>query len=111
MSERRKRRENVITALLIAGMCIIVAGTIIFAAKYLRSNGESQVSVTSTDVTLYLDSVQSQITDMGTTESTPESGDFSFLTTVETLSFSGSIKRAMNPERQSPFLRMSLASV
>ena len=73
MSERRKRRENVITALLIAGMCIIVAGTIIFAAKYLRSNGESQVSVTSTDVTLYLDSVQSQITDMGTTESTPES--------------------------------------
>ena len=73
LSERRKRRENVITALLIAGMCIIVAGTIIFAAKYLRSNGESQVSVTSTDVTLYLDSVQSQITDMGTTESTPES--------------------------------------
>ena len=73
MSERRKRRENVITALLIAGMCIIVAGTIIFAAKYLKDSG-SQVSVTSsTDVTLYLDSVQSEITALGSTAGTPES--------------------------------------
>ena len=55
-------------------MCIIVAGTIIFAAKYLKGSG-SQVNVTeaSTDGTLYLDSVQSEINALGTTESTTES--------------------------------------
>ena len=34
MSDRRKRRENFITALLIAGMCIVIGGTIIFVIKF-----------------------------------------------------------------------------
>ena len=41
MSEKRKRRENVITALLIAGMCIVVAGTIIFIVKYTGDDSEA----------------------------------------------------------------------
>ena len=74
MSERRKRRENLITALLIAGMCIIIAGTIIFAAKYVKGSGESQVSVTevSTETTMFSESVPTEITALSTTESSTE---------------------------------------
>ncbi|MBR4557535.1 MAG: M15 family metallopeptidase [Clostridiales bacterium] len=39
MSDKRKRKENLITALLIAGMCVVVGGTIIFVVKY--SNGDA----------------------------------------------------------------------
>ena len=88
MSERRKRRENLITALLIAGMCIIVAGTIIFAAKYLKGSGESQVSVTGdySETTIYLGEVQAEITALSTTESTAAgtSGSTSESTTAST---------------------------
>ena len=72
LSERRKRKENLITALLIAGMCIIVAGTIIFAAKYVKGSGDSQVSV-SEEVTLLTLDTQVEMTTPGTTESTAES--------------------------------------
>ena len=41
MSDKRKRRENFITALLIAGMCIVVAGTIIFIVKYNGDDSEA----------------------------------------------------------------------
>ncbi len=34
VSDKRKRRENFITALLIAGMCMVIGGTIIFVIKY-----------------------------------------------------------------------------
>ena len=43
MSEKRKRRENIITALLIAGMCIVVGGTIIFVVKYSRNGRENKL--------------------------------------------------------------------
>ena len=72
LSERRKRKENIITALLIAGMCIIVAGTIIFAAKYVKGSGDSQVSVSEEATLLTLDT-QVEMTTPGTTESTAES--------------------------------------
>ena len=72
LSERRKRKENLITALLIAGMCIIVAGTIIFAAKYVKGSGDSQVSVSEEATLLTLDT-QVEMTTPGTTESTAES--------------------------------------
>lgn len=39
MSDKRKRKENLITALLIAGMCVVVGGTIIFIVKY--SSGDA----------------------------------------------------------------------
>jgi hypothetical protein len=39
VSDKRKRKENLITALLIAGMCVVVGGTIIFVVKY--SNGDT----------------------------------------------------------------------
>jgi hypothetical protein len=39
VSDKRKRKENLITALLIAGMCVVVGGTIIFVVKY--SNGDA----------------------------------------------------------------------
>lgn len=41
MSDKRKRRENLITALLIAGMCIVIAGTIIFVIKYPKNDAEN----------------------------------------------------------------------
>ena len=72
LSERRKRKENIITALLIAGMCIIVAGTIIFAAKYVKGSGDSQVSVSEEATLLTLDT-QVEMTTPGMTESTAES--------------------------------------
>lgn len=40
MSDKRKRKENLITALLIAGMCVVVGGTIIFVVKYTRGESE-----------------------------------------------------------------------
>ena len=40
MSDKRKRKENLITALLIAGMCIVIGGTIIFVVKYSKSDNK-----------------------------------------------------------------------
>jgi hypothetical protein len=40
VSDKRKRKENLITALLIAGMCVVVGGTIIFVVKYTRGESE-----------------------------------------------------------------------
>ena len=40
MSDKRKHKENLITALLIAGMCVVVGGTIIFVVKYTRGESE-----------------------------------------------------------------------
>ena len=56
MSEKRKRRENIITALLIAGMCIVVGGTIIFVIKFSRGGDENKLlsagMTEATDVSL-----------------------------------------------------------
>ena len=41
VSEKRKRRENIITALLIAGMCIVIGGTIIFIIKFNKPADEA----------------------------------------------------------------------
>ena len=49
MSEKRKRRENTITALLIAGMCIVVGGTIIFVVKYSRGDENKLLSAGMTE--------------------------------------------------------------
>ena len=46
LSERRKRKENLITALLIAGMCIVVGVTIIFVIKYLKKDKDDTVQLT-----------------------------------------------------------------
>ncbi|MBR3247013.1 MAG: M15 family metallopeptidase [Clostridiales bacterium] len=40
MSDRRRRRENIITALLIAGMCIVIGATIIVVIKLTRNEDE-----------------------------------------------------------------------
>lgn len=40
MSDKRKRRENIITALLIAGICIVIGATIIFVVKFAKDDGE-----------------------------------------------------------------------
>ena len=40
MSDKRKRKENFITALLIAGMCIVIGGTIIFIVKFTGSGSD-----------------------------------------------------------------------
>ena len=42
MSEKRKHRENIITALLIAGMCVVIAGTVIFAVKFTKGGSEPE---------------------------------------------------------------------
>ena len=47
VSERRKRRETLITAFLIAGMCIVVAGTIIFVAKFNNREEASETGASS----------------------------------------------------------------
>ena len=51
VSERRKRRETLITAFLIAGMCIVVAGTIIFVAKF-NNREEAGETGASSGITL-----------------------------------------------------------
>lgn len=38
MSDKRKRRENLITALLIAGMCIVIGVTIVFVVKFAKKD-------------------------------------------------------------------------
>ena len=53
-------------------MCIIVAGTIIFAAKYVKGSGNSQVSVSEEATLLTLDT-QVEMTTPNTTESATES--------------------------------------
>jgi len=40
VSDKRKRRENIITALLIAGICIVIGATIIFVVKFAKDDGE-----------------------------------------------------------------------
>lgn len=40
MSDKRKRRENIITALLIAGICIVIGATIIFVVKFAKDDVE-----------------------------------------------------------------------
>ena len=39
MSDKRKRKENIVTALLIAGMAIVIGGTIIFIVKFSKDGG------------------------------------------------------------------------
>ena len=52
MSDKRKRKENFITALLVAGMCIVIGGTIIFVIKYTGSgNDAAQLSAGVTAAT------------------------------------------------------------
>ena len=68
MTERRKRRENIITALLAAGMFAVVAGTVIFAINYSKSGEKQQgtdVSEISSETTPLFELV-------ATTESTTE---------------------------------------
>lgn len=83
MSEKRKRRENIITALLIAGMCIVVGGTIIFVIKFSRGGDENKLlsagMTEATDVSLEsvtdvvsTTSVTSETTAPGTSETTEE---------------------------------------
>ena len=83
MSEKRKRRENIITALLIAGMCIVVGGTIIFVVKFSRGGDENKLlsagMTEATDVSLEsvtdvvsTTSVTSETTAPGTSETTEE---------------------------------------
>ena len=75
MSDRRKRKENMITALLIAGMCVVIATTIIIIVKFSKSEeGEkassganiSVESVTEPNIS------ESETTSESATESTPE---------------------------------------
>ena len=40
MTDKRRRRENFITALLIAGICIVIGGTIIFVVRYTRDEDD-----------------------------------------------------------------------
>lgn len=52
MSDKRKRKENFITALLIAGMCIVIGGTIIFIVKFTGSgSGAIQLAAEGAEVT------------------------------------------------------------
>ncbi len=62
MTDKRKRKENLITALLIAGMCIVIGGTIIFVVKFsgdktdeplLLSAGMTEASGLSVEKTSY----------------------------------------------------------
>ena len=50
MSNRRKRRENLITALLIAGMCIVIATTIIIIVKISTEEKDADATSPSSDV-------------------------------------------------------------
>ena len=43
MSDKRKRRENLITALLIAGMCIVIGVTIVFVVKFAKKDKDSDI--------------------------------------------------------------------
>ena len=91
MSEKRKRRENIITALLIAGMCIVVGGTIIFVIKFSRGGDENKLlSAGMTEATdVSLESVTDVVSTTSVTSETtaPETSE----TTEETKNFDGMI--------------------
>jgi len=72
---RRKRRENLITSLLVSGMCILIAGTVIFVLKYTGGSGNSVLPTGTTGTSTagsYSEST-SETTSMSTTESTAAS--------------------------------------
>ena len=76
MSDRRKRRENLITALLIAGMCIVIGGTIIFVLKYTGMNDDNlqlTPGMTEASVTSKENSDDNQTASSATTSATVQS--------------------------------------
>ena len=75
MRNRRKRRENIVTGLLASGMCIVIAGTVIFALKYAGGSGNSGVPTGTTGISSEGSSSEntSEITTESTAASTSES--------------------------------------
>ena len=75
MRNRRKRRENIVTGLLASGMCIVIAGTVIFALKYAGGSGNSGVPTGTTGISTEGSSSEntSEITTESTAASTSES--------------------------------------
>ena len=77
MSNRRKRRENLITALLIAGMCIVIATTIIIIVKISTEEKDADATSSSSDVhtesVTELPATTSEATSESTTEETTPS--------------------------------------
>lgn len=87
MSEKRKRRENIITALLIAGMCIVVGGTIIFVVKYSRGDENKLLSAGMTEASsVSLESSEETVITSASSETTAasSSSETSEETTEET---------------------------
>ena len=77
MSDKRKRKENIVTALLIAGMAIVIGGTIIFIVKFSKDGGGIlQLTAGMTEASDWSSDSQteSEITSETTTEptNTPE---------------------------------------
>lgn len=77
MSNKRKRRENLITALLIAGMCIVIATTIIIIVKISTEEKDAGATSPSSDVhtesVTELPATTSEATSESTTEETTPS--------------------------------------
>lgn len=47
MTDKKKRKENIITALLIAGMCVVVGVTIIFVVKFTQQGNSDPKELTA----------------------------------------------------------------
>lgn len=88
MSEKRKRRENIITALLIAGMCIVIGGTIIFVVKFSHNDTDPmQLTAGMTEASeISIESVNETVTSSETSSdrAVPESSETTEETTAET---------------------------
>lgn len=84
MSERRKRRETIITAFLIAGMCIVVAGTIIFVAKFNKNGDDAEETGVTSGITLTFAEESIDSTTTTTTTTTTESTAATTTTTATT---------------------------
>ena len=69
MTDKRKRKENLITALLIAGMCIVIGATIIFVVKYAKGNGEVlELSAGMTEASGHLFASETDLSDPSVTD-------------------------------------------
>lgn len=103
MSERRRRRETIITAFLIAGMCIVVAGTIIFVMKFTGSEtaGESDVS-SGVTLTFATDSVDvTTATSAATTEASTTGSESSSGSETESATITVTVTPAITSSEES----------
>jgi hypothetical protein len=101
VSDRRRRRENIVTGLLASGICIVIAGTVIFASKFANGSGDFgiQTGTTGTDTSGNSSENTTVTTAAAASESTSESTSASTSeSTSESTTESAAASTTIKPE-------------